>query len=62
MFDADTIDEAKRRFNILNNQREFLPDEFVNVLKIIEKDFDAVFAYIENENIPKTNNWLELFF
>ena len=62
MFDADTIDKAKRRFNILNNQRESLPDEFVNVLKIIEKDFDAVFAYIENENIPKTNNWLELFF
>lgn len=23
---------------------------------------DATLAFIENENIPKTNNWLELFF
>ena len=26
------------------------------------KDLDATLANIENENVPKTNNWLELFF
>ena len=62
IFDADTLDDAKHRFNILYNQRDFLPDEFVRVLNIINKDLESTLAYIENENIPKTNNWLELFF
>ena len=62
ILDADTIDEAKRRFNTLNNQKEHLPDEFVRALNTMGKDLDATLAHIENENIPKTNNWLELFF
>ena len=28
----------------------------------MKKDLDNTLSYIENENIPKTNNWLELFF
>ena len=62
ILDADSIDEAKRRFNILNNQKEHLSDEFVRALNTIGNDLDATLSHIENENIPKTNNWLELFF
>ena len=44
------------------DQKEHLPDEFVRALNTMGKDLDATLAHIENENIPKTNNWLELFF
>ena len=62
IFDQDTIKDAKRRFNILNNQIKFLPEEIAKFLRNLEKDLDATLSFIENENIPKTNNWLELFF
>ena len=62
IFEQDTIKDAKRRFNILNNQIEFLPEEIAKFLRNLEKDLDATLSFIENENIPKTNNWLELFF
>ena len=54
ILDADSIDEAKRRFNILNNQKEHLPEEFIRVLNTIGNDLDATLSHIENENIPKT--------
>ena len=62
IFDQETIKNAKRRFNILNNQIEHLPDVIAKAVRSIEKDLDSSLAHIENENIPKTNNWLELFF
>ena len=62
IFKQDTIKDAKRRFNILNNQIDHLPDEIKPFIRRLEKDLDATLSYIENENIPKTNNWLELFF
>ena len=62
IFDQDNIKDAKRRFNILYNQIDFLPDEIAKFLRNLKKDLDATLYYIENENIPKTNNWLELFF
>ena len=62
IFDSDTIKEAKRKFNTLYNKRKFLPDEVTKFLNNLKKDLDATLSYIENENIPKTNNWLELFF
>ena len=62
ILDAETIYDAKRRFNILNNQKDQLPEEFVKALNTMGKDLDATLAHIENENVPKTNNWLELFF
>ena len=62
IFDQDDIKDAKRRFNILYNQIDFLPDEIAKFLRNLKKDLDATLSYIENENIPKTNNWLELFF
>lgn len=62
IFDQDTIKDAKRRFNILYNQIDFLPEEIAKFLRNLAKDLDATLSHIENENIPKTNNWLELFF
>ena len=32
ILDADNIYDAKRRFNILNNQKDHLPEEFVKAL------------------------------
>ena len=57
-----TIEDAKRKFNILNNNIYFLPEEIKPFMRRLEKDLDATLSFIENENIPKTNNWLELFF
>ena len=62
IFNQDTIKDAKRRFNILNNQINHLPDVIAKSIRSIGKDLDSLLAHIENENIPKTNNWLELFF
>ena len=41
---------------------EFLPDEIANFIQKLGKDLDSALPHIENENIPKTNNWLEIFF
>ena len=62
IFNQDTIKDAKRRFNILYNQKQHLPDEITKFLVRLEKDLDSALSHIENEMIPKTNNWLELFF
>ena len=62
IFDQDTIKDAKKRFNILYNQMDHLPDEVKPFLRRLKKDLDATLSFIEDNNIPKTNNWLELFF
>ena len=62
IFDRDTIKNAKLRYNILKNQMESLPDEIASFIRKLGKDLDSTLSHIENENIPKTNNWLELFF
>ena len=62
IFNQNTIKDAKRRFNILYNQIEHLPKEIAKFIRNLKKDLDATLSHIENENIPKTNNWLELFF
>ena len=62
IFKQDTIKKAKKWFNILYNQKEHLPDEIAKFLVHLKKDLDSALSHIENEMIPKTNNWLELFF
>ena len=62
IFNQDTIKKAKLRYNILKNQMKFLPDEIANFIRKLGKDLDSALSHIENKNIPKTNNWLELFF
>ena len=62
IFKQDTIKKAKMRFNILNNQIDKLPDEIAKFIQKLGKNLDQTLSHIENKNIPKTNNWLELFF
>ena len=45
IFNADTINEAKRRFNTLYNKRQFLPEEVVKFLNSLNKDLDATLSY-----------------
>ena len=62
IFKQETFKNAKLRYSILKNQIEHLPDEIAKFITKLGKDLDNTLSHIENENIPKTNNWLELFF
>ncbi len=62
IFNQKTFKNAKLRYSILKNQIEHLPDEIAKFITKLGKDLDNTLSHIENENIPKTNNWLELFF
>ena len=62
IFKQETFKNAKLRYNILNNQIKHLPDEIAKFITKLGKDLDNILSHIENKNIPKTNNWLELFF
>ena len=62
IFEQKTIKNAKTRFKLLYNQIKFLPDEIAKFIRNLARDIDKTLKYIENKNIPKTNNWLELFF
>ena len=62
IFEQKTIKNAKIRFKLLYNQIKFLPDEIAKFIRNLARDIDKTLKYIENKNIPKTNNWLELFF
>ena len=50
------------RFNILNNQIDKLPKKIPKFARKIGKNLDQALSHIENNDIPNTNNWLELFF
>ena len=62
IFNQKTFKNAKLRYSILKNQIEHLPDEIAKFITKLGKDLDNTLSHIENENIPKTNNWLEIFF
>ena len=62
IFAQDTVKNAQRRINILNNQIEFLPEPHARFIRRISKNPDPYLSHIENPLIPKTNNLLELFF
>lgn len=62
IFNQETFKNAKLRYNILKNQIKHLPDEIAKFITKLGKDLDNTLSHIENENIPKTNNWLEIFF
>lgn len=62
IFKQDSIKNAKLRYSILKNQIKHLPDEITKFITKLGKDLDNTLSHIENENIPKTNNLLELFF
>ena len=54
--------DAKREFNRLYNQLNFLPEEVAKFVKNLKKDFDKTINHIRRKDIPKTNNLLEGFF
>ena len=62
LFKADSLKSANRKFNTLYNRRHYLPPEMNNYLENFKKDKDKIFNYIENDLIPKTNNWVEGFY
>lgn len=62
IFKQKTFKNAKLRYSILNNQIKHLPDEIAKFITKLGKDLENTLSHIENDNIPKTNNWLELFF
>ena len=60
--DYNTVKDAKREFNRLYNQLDFLPEEVAKFVKNLKKDFDKTINHIKRKDIPKTNNLLEGFF
>ena len=62
IFKQETFKNAKLRYSILKNQIKHLPDEIAKFINKLGKDLENTLSHIENNNIPKTNNWLELFF
>ena len=61
-FQTDTLNSANRKFNTLYNRKQYLPPKIKNYLENFKKDKDKLFNYLENELIPKTNNWIEGFY
>ena len=62
MYDIDSKKGATRRFNTLNNRREFLDKNTCKFLKNLGKKFDSTTQYYEDTLIPRTNNNIERFF
>ena len=62
IFDYNTVKDAKREFNRLYNQLDFLPEEVAKFVKNLKKDFDKTINHIRRKDIPKTNNLLEGFY
>ena len=62
IFDSKTVEQAKKEFNRLYNQLDFLPEEIAKFIKNLKKDFDKTINHIKRDDIPKTNNLLEGFF
>lgn len=62
IFKQETFKNTKQRYSILKNQIKHLPDEIAKFITKLGKDLENTLPHIENNNIPKTNNWLELFF
>ncbi|AWX33263.1 hypothetical protein [Methanosphaera sp. BMS] len=62
IFKSKTLKTAKNRLNRLKEEKDKLPDSIVNALDKIDKKFDKLTKHIENNEIPSTNNLVELFF
>ena len=62
IFTYDTVEKAKKEFNRIYNQLDFLPEEIAKFIKNLKKDFDKTINHIKRNDIPKTNNLLEGFF
>ena len=62
MYDVEDKKSATRRFNTLNNRREFLDKNTCKFLENLGKKFDSTIQYYEDPLIPRTNNNIERYF
>ena len=62
IFKSKTLKTAKNRLNRLKEDKSKLPDSIVDALDKIDKKFDKLTKHIGNDDIPSTNNLVELFF
>ena len=62
IYDADTKKSSKRRFNTLNNRKEFLNRHTDAFLVNLDKKFDRTVTYYDDHLIPRTNNNIERYF
>lgn len=62
IFKADNITLSKRRLSILANKSQFLPNSIVHSVNKIKNNFNELTQFLKNEEIPKNNNIIELYF
>lgn len=62
MYNAEDQKGAKRRFNTLNNNKEFLDKNTEIFLGNLGKKVDKSLTYYEDPLIPRTNNNIERYF
>ena len=62
IYNADTEEQARRRFNTIYNQKDHLDNDLRKFLEKLEKKFDKTITFYKNEIYPKTNNKIEGYF
>ena len=62
IFKSKTYKTAMKRFNQLKSEMEELPDVIKNFIKNLENKIDKALNHTIDEEIPKTNNLVELIY
>lgn len=62
IYNAETEEQALRRFHTIYNQKDNLDDDLRKFLEKLEKKFDKTITFYKNEIFPKTNNKIEGYF
>lgn len=62
IYNADTEKGSRRRYNTLNNRRNFLDKNSSSFLENLGKKFDRTVTYYDDPSIPRTNNGIERYF
>ena len=62
MYDVEDKKGATRRFNTLNNRREFLDKNTCKFLENLGDKFESTIQYYDDPLIPRTNNNIERYF
>ena len=62
IFKSKKFTTAENRLNRLLEIKDKIPEVLVDSLSNLKRKFDKLTKHIENDKIPNTNNWIELFF
>lgn len=62
IFKSKTISAAKSKLTRLRAKENELPQEIIKSINRIYKNFEKLTNHIEDDNIPNTNNKIELYF